>query len=66
MIIREQGMRAQDLKKAAPDAHEAAAGKEGETPDDACRCKEASRMTPRELLELMFRDLALWKKKKKE
>jgi hypothetical protein len=34
--------------------------------DDACRCKEASKMTPRELLGLMMSDLAFWKKTKKE
>jgi hypothetical protein len=34
--------------------------------DDACRCKEASEMTPRQLLGLMIRDLAFWKKGKKE
>ena len=34
--------------------------------DDACRCKEASEMTPRELLRLMMSDLAFWKKAKKE
>jgi len=39
---------------------QAAAGK-----DDPCRCKEASKMTPRELLELMMGDLAFWKKEKK-
>ncbi len=33
--------------------------------NDACRCKEASRMTPRELLKLMINDLAFWKKEKK-
>ncbi len=33
--------------------------------DEACRCKEASRMKPRELLELMMNDLAFWKKAKK-
>lgn len=33
--------------------------------DDACRCKETSRMTPRELLRLMMRDLAFWNKEKK-
>jgi hypothetical protein len=32
--------------------------------DDACRCKEASKMTPRELLGLMISDLAFWKKSK--
>ncbi len=32
--------------------------------DDACRCKETSRMTPAELMKLMIRDLAFWKKEK--
>ncbi len=35
------------------------------THDDTCRCKEASTMTPRELLKLMIDDLAFWKKEKK-
>jgi hypothetical protein len=30
-----------------------------------CRCKETSKMTPQELLKLMFSDLAFWKKSKK-
>ena len=30
-----------------------------------CRCKETSKMTPQELLRLMFSDLAFWKKTKK-
>lgn len=34
--------------------------------DDACRCKEASKMTPRELLRLMIGDLTFWKKANKE
>ncbi len=34
--------------------------------EDACRCKETSKMTPRELFMLMMNDLAFWKKKKKE
>ncbi len=34
--------------------------------EDTCRCKETSKMTPRELLMLMMSDLAFWKKKKKE
>ncbi len=34
--------------------------------EDACRCKETSKMAPRELLMLMMSDLAFWKKKKKE
>jgi len=33
--------------------------------DDACRCKETSQMTPRELLKLMMNDLAFWRKEKK-
>ncbi len=33
--------------------------------EDACRCKEASEMTPRELIRLMISDLAFWKKAKK-
>jgi hypothetical protein len=34
--------------------------------DDSCRCKEASKMTPGELLKLMIGDLTFWKKKNKE
>jgi len=30
-----------------------------------CRCKETSKMTPQELLKLMFSDMAFWKKTKK-
>jgi hypothetical protein len=33
--------------------------------DDTCRCKEASDMTPGQLLGLMISDLAFWKKAKK-
>jgi len=33
--------------------------------DGICRCKEISKMTPQELLKLMFSDLAFWKKAKK-
>jgi hypothetical protein len=43
-----------------PAEAQAGAGK-----DDACRCKETSQMTPRELLKLMMNDLAFWKKEKK-
>jgi hypothetical protein len=32
--------------------------------DDACRCKEASEMSPGRLLKLMVSDLAFWKKRK--
>jgi hypothetical protein len=38
----------------------------GAVHDDTCRCKETSKMTPRELLGLMMSDLAFWKKTKKE
>ena len=31
---------------------------------EKCRCKEASAMSPRQLIELMLRDLAFWKKAK--
>jgi hypothetical protein len=34
--------------------------------NDNCRCKETSKMTPRELIKLMMTDLAFWKKKTKE
>ena len=34
--------------------------------NDSCRCKDASKMTPRELLRLMVNDLAFWKKAKKK
>ena len=30
--------------------------------EDACRCKEAAKKTPLELLKLMLNDLAFWKK----
>lgn len=44
---------------------EPAESKAGVSKDDACRCKEASEKTPRELLRLMISDLAFWKKAKK-
>jgi hypothetical protein len=37
----------------------------GADKDDACRCKEASEMTPGQLFKLMVSDLAFWKKAKK-
>ncbi len=41
--------------------------KAGEKPNPSrtsadCRCKETSKMSPRELLKLMMKDLAFWKK----
>jgi hypothetical protein len=47
-------------KEGKPAESQAGAGKE-----DACRCKEVSVMTPRELLRLTISDLAFWKKAKK-
>jgi hypothetical protein len=44
--------------------HEAAEKQTGAAMDD-CRCKEVSRMTPRQLLARMMSDLAFWKKAKK-
>jgi hypothetical protein len=44
---------------------EPAETKAGAGKDDACRCKETSQMTPRELLKLMMNDLAFWLKRKK-
>ena len=38
----------------------------GDSGEDSCRCKETADMTPRQLLGLMMRDLAFWKKSKKE
>ncbi len=29
-----------------------------------CRCEETSKMTPRELIALMMKDLAFWKRRK--
>lgn len=45
---------------------ETAVSQVGAGKDDACRCKEVSEMSPRELLKLMMSDLAFWKKTKKE
>ena len=33
--------------------------------EDDCRCKDASKMSPGQLLKLMVSDLAFWKKMKK-
>lgn len=33
---------------------------------DDCRCKEASQLSPGQLLKLMVSDLAFWKKMKKK
>lgn len=39
--------------------------KPGRVEEDACRCKATSIMSPRQLLGLMWSDLAFWKKPKK-
>ena len=56
-------MASQRQNTADRDAPEKGAGSQRE--DDACRCKQTSKMTPRELLKLMMSDLAFWKRKKK-
>ena len=48
-----------------PDAKNIEKHQAGEDHSENCRCKEASSMTPRELLALMVKDLAFWKKGKK-
>ncbi len=37
-----------------------------EVRSDACRCKETSEMTPRELFKLMIKDLSFWRRVKKK
>jgi hypothetical protein len=69
-------MKAEELRMLTrdPKTIEPVPGKEKETvtlqaragEEDACRCKEASEMTPRQLLRLMISDLAFWKKARKE
>jgi len=48
-------------KKREPEVSQAEAVRK----DDACRCKEASEMSPGQLLKLMISDLAFWKKTNK-
>jgi hypothetical protein len=48
-----------EIEKGTTEQHAAADS------DGTCRCKETSKMTPQELLKLMFSDLAFWKKTKK-
>jgi len=33
--------------------------------EESCRCKEASKKTPLELLKMMMSDLSFWKKERK-
>ena len=46
------------------DAKEAEALRTGGAKSD-CRCEKVSRMTPRQLLQVMMKDLAFWKKPEK-
>lgn len=39
---------------------------DGMNPGDACRCKETAKMTPGELLKLMMKDLAFWRRSKRD
>jgi hypothetical protein len=39
-------------------------GEKAEVDLNACRCKEVSRKSPRDLLKLMVDDLVFWKKEK--
>jgi hypothetical protein len=68
MDIEEQGMIIRNPKTADPGRpgkdEKAAESPVGTGKDDACRCKEASEMTPGQLLKLMVSDLAFWKKMK--
>jgi hypothetical protein len=68
MHAEEQGMIIRYPKTNDPDRPEKDGKAEeplvGAEKDDACRCKEASEMTPGELLKLMVSDLAFWKKMK--
>jgi hypothetical protein len=41
---------------------EQAAGQQEGADNDPCRCKEASKMSARELFKLMVSDLAFWQK----
>jgi hypothetical protein len=68
MQSEEQSMLIRNPKTADPGRPEkdekAAESPAGTGKDDACRCKEASEMSPGQLLKLMVRDLAFWKKMK--
>ena len=68
MQAEEQGMITRNTKTADPGRpgkdEKAAESSAGPGKDDACRCKEASEMSPGQLLKLMVSDLAFWKKMK--
>jgi hypothetical protein len=52
-----------DSSRPAKD-EKAAESQAGADKDEACRCKEASKMSPGQLVKLMVSDLAFWKKVK--
>jgi len=67
---REHSMLIQDPKTVDPGSPEKKS-KNAETyagtgGDNSCRCKEASKMSPHQLLRLMINDLKFWKKEQKE
>jgi hypothetical protein len=68
MQAQEQSMIIHNPKTADTDGRgkdeNAAESRAGAGKDDACRCKEASEMSPGQLLKLMVSDLAFWKKMK--
>ncbi len=54
------------IKPGAPGKeNKVAERRSGEGKNDACRCKETSKMSARELLKVMLSDLAFWTKEKK-
>jgi hypothetical protein len=55
-----------DLSRRPEEERESGESGAGMGKDEACRCKEASEMSPRQLFKLMISDLAFWKKEKKE
>ena len=70
MNIEEPAMNTREQKASEPvgseKEKEAAKERTGAGTGDACRCKETSEMTPRQLVGLMISDLAFWKKTKKD
>ncbi len=62
--LEEKNMAVHDRDSGRPDRRKNGPA-EKQPGDDACRCKETSDMTPRQLLSLMMRDLSFWKKTKK-
>jgi len=48
-------------KQSAEDQRRKEAGHK-ESDEESCRCKEAAKKTPLDLLKLMVNDLAFWKK----